>query len=117
MRKIIGVCVRYGSHWPPGLCSIEKIAVGVESDTWMSERRSVDEDEEEAERDLSSDVFASLLRLPRMVSIYFNRLQRTEDYDYGQRIDGDGIGPSVLIPKNSPNVKNIFLDNGSEISV
>ena len=98
LRKIIRGSIMYGSHWPPGISNIQEIAVGVDSDTrmtvteWDPENRAM-------------ETFATLLRLPRLNSIYYKNLERP-DHD-----DNTEYAHPTLIPKHSSTVKHIFLDD------
>ncbi|KAJ4378961.1 hypothetical protein N0V86_005838 [Didymella sp. IMI 355093] len=105
LQRIVQGSIKYGSHWPPGLCSIENIAVGVESDTWLTTRHTQHNQPPLDGSDKSMEVFSVLLRLPLLHSIYYNDLRRRgwdDPTDYESR---------ALIPRHSSNVKHIFLDD------
>lgn len=109
LRRIIQGSIQYGSHWPPGLCSINNVAVGVESDTWLTARHTQHNDPPLDGTDRSMEAFSVLLRLPLLHSIYYNDLRRPswdDQTDYESR---------TLIPKGSSNVKHIFLDDLGDI--
>lgn len=106
LRRVIQGSILYGSHWPPGLCSIETIAVGVESDTWMTTRHTENGDDVQLDgTDKSMEIFSALLRLPRLTSIYYNDLRRS-GWD-----DGTDFESRTLIPLRSSSVKHVFLDD------
>ena len=106
LKRIIQGNILYGSHWPPGLSNIREIAVGVESETWMTTsyaNRAMDPS------NISMQVFSTLLRLPRLDSIYYAHLMRSswdDPTDYESR---------ALTPKRSSPVKHIFLENCGDI--
>ena len=105
LRRVIQGSILYGSHWPPGLCSIQKIAVGVESETWMTTRHTENRDDHLDGSNKSMEIFSTLLRLPRLNSIYYNDLERSDGddpTDYRSR---------TLMPPRSSTVKHIFLDD------
>lgn len=105
LKRIVQGSIQYGSHWPPGLCSVNNVAVGVESDTWMTARHTQHNDPPLDGTDRSMEAFSVLLRLPLLHSIYYNDLRRpgwNDQTDYGSR---------ALIPQHSSNVKHIFLDD------
>lgn len=105
LRRIIQGCIGYGSHWPPGISNIQEIAVGVESDTRMTNTEwRLDEE------NIAVDTFAALLRLPRLDSIYYKHLERSVIDD-----DTDYAHPMVL-PKHSSTVKHIFLDDCGDMN-
>ncbi|KAF3034865.1 hypothetical protein E8E12_001665 [Didymella heteroderae] len=105
LKRIVQGSIQYGSHWPPGLCSVNNVAVGVESDSWMTGRHTQHNDPPLDGTDRSMEVFSVLLRLPFLQSIYYNDLRRP---GWGDQTD---YGSHALIPKCSSNVKNIFLDD------
>ncbi|KAF1926585.1 uncharacterized protein M421DRAFT_211049 [Didymella exigua CBS 183.55] len=105
LKRIVQGSIQYGSHWPPGLCSVKNVAVGVESDTWMTTRHTQHNNPPLDGSDKSMEVFSALLRLPCLNSIYYNDLRRSgwdDQTDYESR---------ALIPKQSSTVKHIFLDD------
>jgi hypothetical protein len=105
LQRIVQGSIQYGSHWPPGLCSIENVAVGVESDTWLTTRHTQHNQPPLDGSEKSMEVFSVLLRLPFLHSIYYNDLRRRgwdDPTDYESR---------ALIPGRSSNVKHIFLDD------
>jgi hypothetical protein len=105
LRRIIQGSIGYGSHWPPGISNIQEIAVGVESDTRMTNTEwGLDEE------NIAVDTFAALLRLPRLDSIYYKNLERSvvdDATDYAH---------PMLLPKHSSTVKHIFLDDCGDMS-
>lgn len=106
LSRVIQGSILHGSHWPPGLCSIREVAVGVESETWMSQPPHGDD---LGPWRMSMQVFSSLLRLPRLHSIYYNNLLcLDEEDDDHEVIDWD---PDTIIPAQSSAVKHIFLDD------
>jgi hypothetical protein len=100
LRMMIQGSIKYGSHWPPGISNIQEIAVGVDSDT----RMTVTEWELDPEN-RAMDTFATLLRLPRLNSIYYKNLERP-GHD-----DNTEYAHPTLMPKHSSTVKHIFLDD------
>lgn len=105
LKRIVQGCIQYGSHWPPGLCSVDNVAVGVETDTWRTARYTQHDDPPLDGTGRSMETFSVLLRLPRLHSIYYNDLQRPswdDQTEYGSR---------ALIPESSSSVRHIFLDN------
>ena len=105
LRRIIQGCILCGSHWPPGLSNIHEVAVGVESDTWMSQEQP--EGQDPVNR--SMETFSTLLRLPRIQSMYYNDIRHegwNDDTEYDSR---------TLMPPRSSTVKHIFLDDCSDI--
>ena len=109
LKRIVQGSIQYGSHWPPGLCSINNVAVGVESDTWLTARHTQHNDPPLDGTDRSMETFSVLLRLPLLSSIYYNDLRRPswdDQTDYESR---------TLIPKGLSNVKHIFLDDLGDI--
>jgi hypothetical protein len=111
LKRLIQGSILYNSHWPPGLCSIQSIAVGVESDTWITTRHTDIEIDPGGFDDTnkSMEVFSALLRLPRLTSIYYNGLRRSgweDTTDFESR---------TLIPMHSSTVNHIFLDNCSHM--
>lgn len=107
LRRMIQASRLNGRHWPPGLCRIENVAVGVESDTWMSRRHLEEINHQSDHPDTSMEIFSSLLHLPRMTSIYYNDLRRP-DYD-------DQTEFSTLMPPHCSKVKHIFLDGCGDV--
>jgi hypothetical protein len=105
LKRIVQGSIQHGSHWPPGLCSVKDVAVGVESDTWLTARHTQHNGPPVDATDGSMEAFCVLLRLPLLQSIYYNGLQRPDGDDL---IDYES---QVLIPKCSSNVKHIFLDS------
>lgn len=90
--------------WPVGFLNIRKMAVGVESGTWMDD----DRDEEPC-----NFLFLHLLRLPSLNSIYFKRLCAWEDgWDWEYNEEEEECEYSVC-PKGSSSVKHIFLHGSS----
>lgn len=105
LRRLIQGSVLHGSHWPPGLCNVQTVAVGVESDTWMTTRHTESDQGHLDGTNKSMEIFSALLRLPRLASIYYNDLRRTswdDETDFESR---------TLIPQHSSTVKHIFLDD------
>lgn len=105
LRRLIQGSILYGVHWPPGLCNLENVAVGVESDTWMTTRHTHSDQGHLDGTNKSMEIFSTLLRLPRLTSIYYNDLRRTswdDETDFESR---------TLIPMHSSTVKHIFLDD------
>jgi hypothetical protein len=105
LKRLIQGSILYGSHWPPGISNIRDIAVGVESDTWMSKEQPSGLDP----ANKSMETFSTLLRLPRIRSIYYNDLRRNVWHD---RTDYESC---TLIPPRSSTVKHIFLDDCSKM--
>ncbi|KAJ4990601.1 hypothetical protein SVAN01_03832 [Stagonosporopsis vannaccii] len=108
LRRVIHGSNLYGSHWPPGLCSIREICVGVESDTWMSQ---APRDDDLDPWGMSMHVFCSLLHLPRLISIYYNNLIRPDE----EEDDDDATEWEEIMPFRSSTVKHIFLDDCSDM--
>lgn len=82
--------------WPVGLCSIRSIAVGVTSNTWL------DDFHEEP----SVLLFAYLLRLPELHSIYYSGLRSTDWND----VDGESENYGhEIFSQDSSSVQHIFL--------
>ncbi|KAF2633469.1 hypothetical protein BU25DRAFT_453230 [Macroventuria anomochaeta] len=109
LKRVIQGSILYGSHWPPGLCSIQEVAVGVESETWMTTRHTQNEDGHLDGSNKTMEIFSTLLRLPRLNSIYYNDLRRSgwdDSTDYESR---------TLMPLHSSTVKHIFLDDCSDM--
>lgn len=110
LRRVIQGSNLYGSHWPPGLCNIREIAIGVESETWMSQPPR---DDDVGRWGTSMHVFCSLLHLPRLNSIYYNDLIQPDEQE-----DDEGAtewdSPTIM-PRRSSSVKHIFLDNCSDM--
>lgn len=106
LKRLIQGSILHGGHWPLGLCNIQEAAVGVESETWMStQHQNADLDGS----DKSMEVFSVLLRLPRLHSIYYNKLKRSgwdDETDYNS---------PTLMPLHSSTVKHIFLDDCSDM--
>lgn len=106
LKRLIQGSILHGVHWPPGLCNVQNVAVGVESDTWMTTRHTDSADQVPLDgTDKSMEIFSALMRLPRLTSIYYNDLRRTgwdDDTDFESR---------TLIPMHSSTVKHIFLDD------
>ncbi|KAF2025589.1 hypothetical protein EK21DRAFT_76061 [Setomelanomma holmii] len=86
--------------WPMGFCSIQKVAVGVTSGTWMDDNR----DEEP-----STFLFSCLLRLPSLNSIYFNKLRAYMDCDDMGSDQEEEECNYEMLPKGCSSVKHIFL--------
>lgn len=105
LRRLIQGSILYGSHWPPGLCNVQNVAVGVESDTWMTSRHTDSDQGHLDGTNKSMEIFSTLLRLPRLTSIYYNDLRRTS-WD-----DPTDFESRTLIPMHSSTVKHIFLDD------
>lgn len=105
LRRLIQGSILYGSHWPPGLCNVQNVAVGVESDTWMTARHTDSDQGHLDGTNKSMEIFSTLLRLPRLTSIYYNDLRRTS-WD-----DPTDFESRTLIPMHSSTVKHIFLDD------
>ncbi|KAI3391483.1 hypothetical protein diail_7314 [Diaporthe ilicicola] len=106
LRRLIKGSILYGNHWPPGLCSVQNVAVGVESDTWMTTRHTDSSDQVPLDgTDKSMEIFSTLLRLPHLTSIYYNDLRRT---GWDEQTD---FKSATLIPMHSSTVKHIFLDD------
>ncbi len=102
LKRLIQGSVHHGSHWPPGLCGIREVAVGVKSETWMTKPLGSDDDHSS---NVSMEVFSNLLHLPRLDSIYYKHLERP-DQD-----DNIAYNYSMLMPKRSSTVKHVFLDD------
>ncbi|KAJ4312973.1 hypothetical protein N0V94_007181 [Neodidymelliopsis sp. IMI 364377] len=106
LKRIIQGSIAYGSYWPPGLSNIRNIAVGVESDTWMSTRN-------QAIMDPPNDsmlVISTLLRLLRIESVYYNDLSHRGQHDETE------FDTPILLPPRSSTVKHIFLDDCGDVS-
>jgi hypothetical protein len=92
------------SPWPVGFLKIRKMAVGVNSGTWM------DDDRDEEPCDF---LFLHLLRLPTLNSIYFKRLCAWSDgwdWEYNEE---EEEGKHDVCPKGCSSVKHIFLHGSS----
>ncbi|KAI7778032.1 hypothetical protein LA080_002669 [Diaporthe eres] len=110
LKRLIQGSILHGSHWPPGLCNVQNVAVGVESDTWMTTRHTSSNHGHLDPANESMEIFSTLLRLPRLTSIYYNDLRRTswdDETDFESR---------TLIPKHSSTVKHIFLDDCGDMT-
>ncbi|KAJ4361060.1 uncharacterized protein N0V89_001629 [Didymosphaeria variabile] len=92
------------ASWPPGFAAIRTLAVGVSSATWMDDPRE----------DPSSLLFAHLLRLPNIHSIFFSHLRTHEWNDLAFDEDEDEYGYDVL-PKGSSSIQHIFLHGCDEL--
>ncbi|KAF3003000.1 hypothetical protein E8E13_005601 [Curvularia kusanoi] len=109
LSRMIQACILYGSNWPPGMSSIQEIAVGVESGTWMSRPAYAGNSRHNRHVDPENRAmwtFATLLRLPRLESLYYNHLQRPT-----WNHDPTDYGSHTLMAKRSSSVKHIFLDD------
>ncbi|KAH6642612.1 hypothetical protein C7974DRAFT_105267 [Boeremia exigua] len=106
LMRVIQGSILYGSHWPPGLCSIQNVAVGVVSETRMTIPPT---DDVSDASDTSMQVFSILLRLRRLSSIYYNGLVRPDEDD---PIEYDF---STLVPPRSSTVKHIYLDDCDDL--
>lgn len=105
LRRLIQGSILHGSHWPPGLCNVQNVAVGVDSDTWMTTRHTESDQGHLDGTNKSMEIFSTLLRLPGLTLIYYNDLRRTS-WD-----DGTDFESRTLIPMHSSTVKHIFLDD------
>lgn len=105
LRRLIQGSILHGSHWPPGLCSVQNVAVGVESDTWMTTRHTESDQGHLDGTNKSMEIFSTLLRLPYLTSIYYNDLRRAS-WD-----DPTEFESRTLISMHSSTVKHIFLDD------
>jgi hypothetical protein len=105
VRRIAQGSILHGSHWPPGLCSIENVAVGVESDTWMTKRDTENDFNQMDGSNKSMEIFSTLLRLPRINSIYYNGL-RASHHD-----DQTDYASNTLMLSRTSTIKQIFLDD------
>lgn len=103
LKRLIQGSILQNNHWPPGFCNIQNVAVGVESDTWMTTRHT-DGGHDQLDG-TNMEMFSALLRLPHITSIYYNDLRRT-DWD-----DPTDFESQTLIPMHSSTVKHIFLDD------
>lgn len=90
--------------WPPGFSSLTDLTVGVETGT------EIDELALQAEPHL----FADLMHLPNLTSVYFHGL----DQDIGQIIadDHDDLLPPYNVEDGSSSIQHIFLDRASGLS-
>lgn len=92
--------------WPVGFSSVRRVAVGVNSDLGLQFTRSKD----------STALFACILRLPNLETIYFNGLRcigpsdDEEDDDYEADGSESDSAAKYIIPAHSSSVKHIFLD-------
>ncbi|KAL1600806.1 hypothetical protein SLS60_007194 [Paraconiothyrium brasiliense] len=93
------------ASWPPGFASIRTVAVGVSSGTWMDDPRE----------DPCALLFAHLLRLPRISSIYFSKLRTIEEDTFAFDENEDDYGYDVL-PEGSSSVQHIFLHGCDELA-
>lgn len=103
LRVLMAECIKRGPtdiSWPPGFCSIRKIAVGVRSGTWMDDNR---------EEEQCSFLFSHLLRIPSLDSICFKGLRAWSDgwsMEYNEEEEECGYD---ILPKGGSSVKHIFL--------
>lgn len=81
---------------PPGLASLNKVAVGVHSGTRFDHDGTS-----------SAKFFASLLRLPNIKSLFYRGLNCEDDEDEDKF--------KAIIPPKSSSVKHIFLDDCNEM--
>lgn len=108
LKKLIEGSIVYGSHWPPGISNVQEVAVGVESDTWMSNIPELS-GSDATHLEIPLQIFSSLLRLPRLDTIYYNGLHRGDDND-----DTD-FDTDTLMPNKSSTVKHIYLDDCGDL--
>ncbi|KAF3009972.1 hypothetical protein E8E13_011276 [Curvularia kusanoi] len=87
--------------WPIGFRQIRRVAVGVQSGTWM----------DDGFKEVSSiRLFCHLLRIPDIDSIYFKGLRECDEgFDPSDVIDYEGYDYREM-PKGSSSVKHMFLD-------
>lgn len=105
LKRLIQGSILHDSYWPTGLRNIQNVAVGVESDTWMTTRHTDGHQGQLDGTNQTMEMFSVLLRLPNLTSIYYNDLRRT-GWD-----DPTDFESPLLIPKHSSTVKHIFLDD------
>lgn len=87
--------------WPAGLQSLQSLAVGIPTSTWL------DPLPDPQNRESSNDILAALLRLPRIESLYFRNYTAEEDCnsDYDE-----------MLPAGSSTLKHLFMDNCDDIN-
>ncbi|KAH6611795.1 hypothetical protein C7974DRAFT_445632, partial [Boeremia exigua] len=105
LKALIAECIKSTqkkNFWPKGFCSIQNVAVGVDSGTWMTD----DRDEEHC-----SSLFSHLLRLPSLDIICFKGLRAWSDgdsMDYNYNEEEEQCISNILT-EGSSSVQHIFL--------